>query len=59
MKIKLKGEGIFPKITFDRREIILPTVPLNVISRCVILFNFKFFRIYNEGYDNFNLKPNI
>jgi hypothetical protein len=37
MKIKLKGEGIFPKITFDRREIILPTVPLNVTSKCVVL----------------------
>jgi len=37
MRIKLKGEGIFPKITFDRREIILPTVPLNVMSKCVIL----------------------
>lgn len=52
MKIKLKGDGIFPKITFDRREIILPTVPLNIVSR-------GFFRIINEGYDNFNVKPNF
>jgi hypothetical protein len=37
MKIKLKGEGIFPKITFDRKEIILPTVPLNITSKCVII----------------------
>jgi hypothetical protein len=37
MKIKLKGEGIFPKITFDRREIIMPTVPLNIVSKCVII----------------------
>jgi len=36
MKIKLKGEGIFPKITFDRREIIMPTVPLNIVSKCVL-----------------------
>ncbi len=35
MKIKLKGEGIFPKITFDRKEIIMPTVPLNIMSKCV------------------------
>ena len=35
MKIKFKGEGIFPKITFDRREVILPTVPLNIASKCV------------------------
>ena len=40
MKIKLKGEGIFPKITFDRREIILPTVPLNILSRCVFILIF-------------------
>ena len=40
LSIKLKGEGLFPRITFDRREIILPAVPLNVISRCVI-FNYK------------------
>jgi hypothetical protein len=39
MKIKLKGEGIFPKITFDRKEIIMPTVPLNINSKCVI-FNY-------------------
>jgi len=52
MKIKLKGEGIFPKISFDRREILLPIVPCNVVSRCI-------FRIINEGYDNFNVKPNL
>jgi hypothetical protein len=52
IRIKLTGEGIFPKITFDRREIILPTVPLNILSKCS-------FRIFNEGYDNFNLKPTI
>lgn len=52
MKIKIKGEGIFPKITFDRKEIIMPTVPLNTVSKCI-------FRIFNEGYDNFNLKPNV
>ena len=39
MKIKFNGEGIFPKITFDRREVILPTVPLNIVSKCVIIYN--------------------
>lgn len=58
MKIKIKGEGIFPKITFDRKEIILPTVPLNIMSRCVNICK-QIFRIFNEGYDNFNLKPVI
>ena len=38
IRIKLTGEGIFPKITFDRREIILPTVPLNILSKCVLYF---------------------
>lgn len=42
MKIKFKGEGIFPKITFDRREIILPTVPLSVQSRSVNFDNIRF-----------------
>ena len=35
ISIRLKGEGLFPRITFDRREIILPIVPLNVTSKCV------------------------
>jgi len=44
MKIKLKGEGIFPKITFDRKEIIMPTVPLNIMSKCVFsLYRFSEF----------------
>lgn len=59
MKIKFKGEGIFPKITFDRREVILPTVPLNIASKCVNFYIYQTFRIFNEGYDNFNLKPII
>ena len=35
LRVKFKGEGVFPKITFDRREIILLTVSLNVLSKCV------------------------
>ena len=30
MDIVLKGEGLFPRLLFDRKEIILPVVPLNV-----------------------------
>jgi hypothetical protein len=47
--IKLKGEGAYPKLLFDRREVIMPIVPLGVESRCS-------FRIENEGYQNLLLK---
>jgi hypothetical protein len=29
-ELVLKGEGAYPKLIFDRREIILPVVPLNI-----------------------------
>jgi hypothetical protein len=51
-EIVLKGEGAYPKLIFDRREIILPVVPLNIESKCV-------FHIINCGYDNLNLKHKI
>ena len=47
--IRLRGEGAYPKLLFDRREVILPVVPLNVESKCT-------FRIENEGYQNLILK---
>ncbi|KAL4498636.1 hypothetical protein ABPG72_019754 [Tetrahymena utriculariae] len=50
--ITLKGEGAFPKLLFDRKEIILPIVPLGVEAKCV-------FRIINSGYENLNLKYKI
>jgi len=50
--IQLKGEGAFPRLLFDRKEIILPVVPLNVKSKCL-------FRIINDGYENLNLKAKI
>ncbi len=39
------GIGSYPKLSFDRREVILPTVPLNTLSTC------SFF-ILNDGYEN-------
>jgi len=36
----------------------MPVVPVGLVSRCVILFK-KTFRIFNEGYDNYNLRHNI
>jgi hypothetical protein len=47
--IQLKGEGAFPKLIFDRKEVLLPVVPLDVEAKCV-------FRLMNSGYDNLNLK---
>ena len=43
--IKLEGEGLFPRLYFDKRELILPIVPLGIES--VIAFKVK-----NEGYEN-------
>lgn len=42
-EIVLKGEAAEPKIMFDRRQIIMPVVPLGVESRC-------YFRVINEGF---------
>lgn len=52
LEINLKGHGANPRLLFDRREIILPIVPLNIVSRCV-------FRIINDGYENMALKASI
>ena len=48
-EIIIKGEAAYPKIFFDRRQVILPVVPLNIESRCV-------FRVINEGFQNVTLK---
>jgi hypothetical protein len=51
-EIILKGEGAIPRILFDRREIVLPIVPLGIESKCT-------FRIINDGYQSLNLKAVI
>ena len=51
-EIILKGYGDYPRLLFERREIILPVVPLDIESRCV-------FRIINDGYENLTLKHEI
>lgn len=48
----MKGTGTYPKITFDRRDIILPVVPLDITSKCT-------FKIFNDGYDNMALKEKV
>ena len=52
MEVILKGQGANPRILFDRKEVILPVVPLNVQSRCC-------FRIINNGYENLTLNYSI
>lgn len=47
--VTVKGTGIFPHLTFDRPEVIMPVVPLSVKSTCV-------FHIINTGYDNLELR---
>jgi len=51
-EITIKGESANPRILFDRREVILPIVPLGVESKCV-------FRVINDGYQSINLTANI
>ena len=50
--IELKGEGTDPKIFFDRREIILPVVPLGIQSKATFL-------VCHNGYENLELDPKI
>ena len=50
--ISLKGTGIFPRLNFDRREIILPIVPLSIEAVCS-------FYLINDGYENFQIRDNI
>jgi hypothetical protein len=52
MQITLKGLGAVPRLCFDRREIIMPIVPLGVTSRCI-------FRVVNEGYESLTLRHHI
>ena len=52
LEINFKGKASHPKLIFDRNEIILPIVPLGIAAKCV-------FRIYNDGFENLNLKHMI
>lgn len=48
MNLLLKGKGAYPRLVFDRKEVVLPQVPCNVYTKCM-------FRIINDGYENLNL----
>jgi hypothetical protein len=49
LSLRLRGCGTVPKLTFDRKEIVLPIVPLNVRSRYL-------FHVVNEGYESLEVK---
>lgn len=50
--IKLQGEGTEPKIFFDRREVVLPVVPLGIQTKATFL-------VCHNGYENLELDPKI
>ena len=47
--VRLKGEGIYPKLSFDCAEVVMPPVPLGVESRAR-------FEVINTGYDQLELE---
>ena len=51
-EIVLKGQGAYPRLLFDRKEVILPVVPLNFVAETT-------FKIISDGYDNVNIQPEI
>lgn len=52
LDIHFKGVGAYPKLTFDKREVIMPIVPLNISTKCQ-------FKVINDGYENLTLKENF
>jgi hypothetical protein len=48
-EIRLEGEGKYPSLYFNRRELIMPVVPLGIESISML-------EVYNEGYESINLK---
>jgi len=52
LSLRFKGQGTVPKLSFDRKEIVLPIVPVNVRSRVL-------FHIINEGYESLEVKVRL
>ena len=52
LDIHFKGIGAYPKLTFDKREAIMPIVPLGIQTKCQ-------FKVINDGYENLTLKENF
>ena len=51
-EIILKGQGAYPRLLFDRKEVILPIVPLGFQAETT-------FKIISDGYDNVNIQPEV
>ena len=49
INLAVRGVGTIPRIIFDRREVVLPVVPLNTIAKAQ-------FTIINEGYESINVR---
>jgi len=47
--VRLKGEGIYPKLSFDVDEVVMPPVPLGIASTVR-------FEVINTGYDQLELE---
>lgn len=52
MTLTLQGEGTVPRIVFDRREVILPIVPLGITAKAT-------FYVINDGYENVELTSSV
>lgn len=50
--LTVRGSGVYPRLSFSEQRLVLPSVPLNVTSRCICT-------IYNQGYDNIELKYRV
>ena len=48
MEMSISGSAMKPRILFDRREVILPPVPLNIPSR-------ESFRVLNDGFQSMKI----
>ena len=48
----MKGEGAYPRLLFDRKEVILPIVPLGYTAETT-------FRLISDGYESINIQEEI
>jgi hypothetical protein len=49
LELELKGRGSYPRLLFDRKDVVLPAVPIGVKSSTR-------FHILNKGYDNLEVR---
>ena len=50
--LELRGQGKYPRLTFDTKEVIMPSVPLGFTSKAT-------FYVISQGYDNLQLHVSI